>query len=121
MFSCRVRRSFGIRVPLLELVGPSVEFFSQPIFFLQAQIWSGFFSPSGFWLESSQAGRIRYRPFLCDIKSIKTRLPNRRPRFPLGAFGRFAYPCCAPPASPAAVGEAQRSAMRTPHHFPKVT
>lgn len=34
--------------------------------------------------------------------------PNRRPRFPLGALGLFVYHFCAPPASPAAVGEARR-------------
>jgi hypothetical protein len=34
--------------------------------------------------------------------------PNRRPRFPLGALGEFAYPFSARPASPAAVGEARR-------------
>ena len=35
--------------------------------------------------------------------------PNRRPPFPLGAPGEFMYHFCAPPSSPAAVGEAQRS------------
>jgi len=35
--------------------------------------------------------------------------PNRRPRFPLGALGGFVHLFCAPPASPAAVGEARRS------------
>jgi hypothetical protein len=34
--------------------------------------------------------------------------PNRRPRFPLGGPGEFEYPVGARPASPAAVGEAQR-------------
>lgn len=34
--------------------------------------------------------------------------PNRRPRFPLGASRQFEYLVCAPPAAPAAVGEAQR-------------
>jgi len=34
--------------------------------------------------------------------------PNRRPHFPLGIAGEFGYPVCAPPASPAAVGEARR-------------
>ena len=34
--------------------------------------------------------------------------PNRRHRFPLGTLREFAYLFCAPPASPAAVGEAQR-------------
>jgi hypothetical protein len=34
--------------------------------------------------------------------------PNHRPRFPFAASFRFDYPICAPPASPAAVGEAQR-------------
>ena len=41
--------------------------------------------------------------------------PNRRPRFPLGVpdefvYHLFVYHFCAPPASSAAVGEAQRSA-----------
>ena len=34
--------------------------------------------------------------------------PNRRPRFPLGVLGQFDYFVCAPPASPAAVGDAHR-------------
>ncbi len=34
--------------------------------------------------------------------------PNRRLRFPLGSLAWFDYRLCAPPASPAAVGEAQR-------------
>ena len=34
--------------------------------------------------------------------------PNRRPRFPLGGLGGFGCPFCAPPAFPAAVGEARR-------------
>ena len=34
--------------------------------------------------------------------------PNRRPRFSLGSLARFEYHLCAPPAVPAAVGEAQR-------------
>jgi len=33
---------------------------------------------------------------------------NRRPRFPLGALSMFVYHFCAPPASPAAEGEAER-------------
>src|SRR5258705_8588908 len=37
----------------------------------------------------------------------KAPAPNRCPRFPLGGSGGFGYGCCAPPASPAAVGEAQ--------------
>jgi hypothetical protein len=36
--------------------------------------------------------------------------PNRRPRFPLGGLPRIVYLVCAPPASPAAVGEARRYA-----------
>lgn len=35
--------------------------------------------------------------------------PNRRLRFPIGTSARFDYLFCAPPASPAAVGEARRS------------
>lgn len=42
----------------------------------------------------------------------KAPAPNRLPRFPLGSLGRFDYPFCAPPASPAAVGEAHRWAIR---------
>jgi hypothetical protein len=34
--------------------------------------------------------------------------PNRRPRFPLGGQEQFEYHICAPPASPAAVGQAHR-------------
>jgi hypothetical protein len=36
--------------------------------------------------------------------------PNRRPRFPFAALGGFDYLRCAPAASSAAVGEAQRCA-----------
>jgi hypothetical protein len=36
--------------------------------------------------------------------------PNRRPRFPLGSSAWFDYLFCAPPVSPAAVGETRRSA-----------
>ncbi len=38
----------------------------------------------------------------------KAPAPNRRPRFPVGSMGGFVYRVCAPPTSPAAVGEAQR-------------
>jgi hypothetical protein len=34
--------------------------------------------------------------------------PNRRPLIPLGGFAGFDYLFFAPPASPAAVGEARR-------------
>jgi signal peptidase I len=45
----------------------------------------------------------------------KAPAPNRRLHSPLGGLGEFEYLVCAPPASPAAVGEAQRSAaMRVP-------
>jgi hypothetical protein len=37
--------------------------------------------------------------------------PNRRPRFLLGTSAGFEYIVCAPPACPAAVGEAQRYAF----------
>jgi len=40
----------------------------------------------------------------------KAPAPNRRPRFPLGGTVGFEYLVSAPPAVPAAVGEAQRSA-----------
>jgi len=36
--------------------------------------------------------------------------PKRRLRFPLAALSQFVHPFCAPPAVPAAVGEARRSA-----------
>jgi hypothetical protein len=39
--------------------------------------------------------------------------PNRRPRFPLVALFPFVYLFCAPPASPAPVGEARRWAYGT--------
>jgi hypothetical protein len=38
----------------------------------------------------------------------KAPAPNRRPRVPLGGLRECEYYVCAPPASPAAVGEAQR-------------
>ena len=38
----------------------------------------------------------------------KAPAPNRCPRFPFAAPVRFGYLFCAPPAVPAAVGEAQR-------------
>lgn len=38
----------------------------------------------------------------------KTPAPNRRPGFPLGSAAWFGCLFCAPPAFPAAVGEAQR-------------
>jgi len=44
------------------------------------------------------------------MKPNQAPAPNRRPRFPLGSPEEFEYPVCAPSASPAAVGEAQRSA-----------
>ena len=44
-------------------------------------------------------------------KPNKAPAPNRRPRFPFAALGSFDYHFCAPPASSAAVGEAQRSAV----------
>src|ERR1051326_39133 len=45
-----------------------------------------------------------------SFRSNKAPAPNRRPRVPLGIFREFAYHLCAPPSSPAAVGEAHRSA-----------
>lgn len=41
--------------------------------------------------------------------SNKAPAPNRRLRFPLGGSVEFEYLVCAPPAAPAAAGEAQRS------------
>jgi len=38
----------------------------------------------------------------------KAPAPNRRERFPLGGLRGFGYLFSAPPASPAAVGEARR-------------
>ena len=38
----------------------------------------------------------------------KAPAPNRRPLFPLGGSALFDYLFCAPPAAPAAVGEARR-------------
>ena len=40
----------------------------------------------------------------------KTPAPNRRPRFPFGTFAEFGLSFFTPPAVPAAVGEARRSA-----------
>jgi hypothetical protein len=47
---------------------------------------------------------------MSDISTAanKAPAPNRRPCFPLGGPGSFGYYVCAPPASPAAVGEAHR-------------
>jgi hypothetical protein len=41
----------------------------------------------------------------------KAPAPNRRSRFSLGSLALFVHLFCAPPVSPAAVGEAQRSAV----------
>ena len=49
----------------------------------------------------------------CDMSYSapnKAAPPNRRPRFALAALCKFDYSFCAPPSSPAAVGEPQRSA-----------
>src|SRR2546428_9879377 len=44
--------------------------------------------------------------------------PNRRPRFPFATARRLGYAECAPPASPAAVGEPQCwASMRTVTHL----
>jgi len=50
------------------------------------------------------------KPFSPDRRTPPNHAPapNRRPRFPLGSPGQFEYHFCAPPASRAAVGEAQR-------------
>jgi hypothetical protein len=47
----------------------------------------------------------------------KAPAPNRRPRFLFGASRWFDCPSCAPPASPAAVGEAQRQGA---HEFMRI-
>jgi hypothetical protein len=44
-------------------------------------------------------------------KLNKAAPPNRRPRFAFAALLPFNYCFCAPPASPAAVGEARRWAI----------
>lgn len=49
-----------------------------------------------------------------EPKPNKAPAPNRRPRFPFAALPWFDYLFCAPPSSPAAVGEAQRSALTVP-------
>jgi hypothetical protein len=41
----------------------------------------------------------------------KSPAPNRRPRSPVGALGKFSFFVCAPPAFPAVAGEAQRSIL----------
>jgi hypothetical protein len=38
----------------------------------------------------------------------KAPAPNRRSRFPFRTLAQFGYPVCAPPSSPAAVGEARQ-------------
>ncbi len=57
-------------------------------------------SSAGFW-----SGLVRQ---VMSRRAYHTPLPNRCPRPPLGAFCEFVYLFCAPPASSAAVGEAQR-------------
>jgi hypothetical protein len=42
----------------------------------------------------------------------KAPAPSRRPRFPLDDLGEYECLDCAPPVSPAAVGEAQSSVNR---------
>jgi hypothetical protein len=49
------------------------------------------------------------------LRANKAPAPNRRPRFPLGISGQSEYAIYAPPASPAGVGEAQRSAALARH------
>jgi len=49
------------------------------------------------------------RVFRQRLRPNEAPAPNRRPRFPLGGSKKFEYRFCAPPSSPAAVGEAQRS------------
>src|SRR6266404_6509253 len=49
------------------------------------------------------------------IEPNKAPAPNRRPRFPLGGLGEFEYRVCAPPPSPAAVGEAVIGHSREHH------
>jgi len=46
-------------------------------------------------------------------KANKAPAPNRRSHFPLGSLREFVDLFCAPPAFPAAVGEAQRYGHRT--------
>jgi hypothetical protein len=53
------------------------------------------------------------------MKPNEAPAPNRRPRFPFRALCQFHYPVCAQPASPAAVGEAQRWATEAPAYDPK--
>jgi hypothetical protein len=43
-----------------------------------------------------------------NVALNKAPAPNRRRRFPIGILGEFDYLVCAPPACPAAVGEARR-------------
>jgi hypothetical protein len=54
------------------------------------------------------AAMRRGRTELSDDRSNEAPAPNRRPPFPFGSPGEFEYLVGAPPASPAAVGEAQR-------------
>jgi hypothetical protein len=48
-----------------------------------------------------------------NMKPHNAPAPNCRPRFPLGGFASFVYLFFAPPAYPAAVSEARRSAAPT--------
>src|SRR6266404_1960618 len=62
---------------------------------------------------SQRKGQTLARAYCSSCRSGEANLapaPNRLPCFPLGSLVWFVYVFCAPPASPAAVGEAQRSA-----------
>jgi hypothetical protein len=59
-------------------------------------------------LCSPISGRVERTMSTTDPGPNKAPAPNRRPRFPLGAAGAVVHYFSAPPASPAAVGEARR-------------
>jgi hypothetical protein len=73
--------------------------------------WIAFDSPHlprvVFHLTISAYWRHDFHPLMW---SNKAPAPGRQPRFPLGEPGEFMYYLCIPPATSAAVGNAQRSA-----------
>ena len=63
----------------------------------------------GHLLRGTLCGSENDKPEMRDLTNAAP-APNRRPRFPLGSLVRIDYHFCAPSPSPAAAGEARRSA-----------
>ncbi len=80
-------------------------------------LWGRFPGPSR-WISDRLPSTKRWKEWRPEIELPRVPLgqephneapaPNRRPRFPPGVSGGFAYAVCAPSASPATVGEARR-------------